>query len=65
MNFQLCIAPETEDVCGSDIPISELTSLWLFVQNAKVSIEGKIDGNDVVSYELEVRKKKLPWGFIW
>jgi hypothetical protein len=57
--FQLSIAPETEYVNGSDVTVSELTSLWLFAQNARVSIQGKIDGDDVVSYELAVSRTDL------
>ena len=55
--LKLCIAPETEDVHGSDVKISELTSLWLFARDAKASIQGKIDGDDV-SFEFAVSKKK-------
>ncbi|CAB3982302.1 Hypothetical predicted protein [Paramuricea clavata] len=47
----LCIAPKTEHVHGSDIKISELTSVWLFARNAKASIQGQVDGDDAVSYE--------------
>lgn len=56
--FQLCIAPKTEHVHGSDIKISELTPVWLFARNAKASIQGQVDGDAAVSYEFSVSKKQ-------
>lgn len=54
----MCIGFGTEHVPDVGLKLSELTSVWLYSRHAKVSIEGKIDANHVVSYDLSVSKNK-------
>ena len=42
---------------GANIKTSDLTCVWLYARNAKASIEGKVDEDHSVSYEISVGTK--------